>query len=165
MKKVLSILVILAVVVGGYFIFQKVYGHKKVTSYDEQVKQDSTKDETVSNVVTENKEKCLQQGEGFLGNQKQSDGSRGVRSIFTNEEYSYNNSLQTCLTYFESVEEGEGTTYSIIDIMKNKRLYVFYDFENKDGILEKMAIENCKIEEGCIKTKEDFIAKYEQLFK
>lgn len=113
----------------------------------------------VSNVSFDNKEKCAGQAQAFLQHERQIDSPAGV----LNEQYTYNSSLNTCLVYFEVVERGAGITYNIIDLLTNKKLYTYVEYE--DSSTQKIWDENCKISDGCFVNKNDFLSKFNELFK
>jgi hypothetical protein len=111
-----------------------------------------------------NKENCASKAQAFLQHEKQIDSpENGINANVLNEQYTYNSALNTCLVYFEVAEIGSGTTYSIIDLLTNKKLYSYIEY--RDQSMQKVWNDNCKIADGCFVNKNDFTAKFNELFK
>jgi hypothetical protein len=107
-----------------------------------------------------NKEKCAVQAQSFLKSEKEKDQISGAAVL--SEQYTYNQSLNTCLLYFEVVEQGAGTTYNIIDLLTNKNIFKHITY--RDQSMHKYWNENCKESDGCYVKKESFDTKFNSLF-
>ncbi|MFI5398622.1 MAG: hypothetical protein ACHQ9S_24095 [Candidatus Binatia bacterium] len=95
------------------------------------------------------KDKCADRGEKFLAHERSIDvPQNGIDAVVRNEEFTYNRSLNTCLVYFEVVEAGAGTTYNIVDTLRNKRLYHHVTY--RDQSTQRWWDESCKAAEGCL---------------
>lgn len=118
----------------------------------------------VNNVSFNNKEKCAGQAQVFLQHEKQIDSpENGINASVLNEQYVYNSSLNTCLVYFEVVEVGAGTTYNIIDLLTNKKIYTYVEY--RDSSTQRFWNESCKVSDGCFTNKDDFMVKFNELFR
>lgn len=160
MKNSKNILIVLCVFVAILIIVLL------FTKSNNSIAQPQQEISTITNSIDiEQKIKCTDIGKSFLVKEKQSNKERGINADIFNEEYIFNTSLNTCLVYYESSEIEEGTTYNIFDTLKNKNLFQYIEFKNPSGALEKLFIENCKIENGCYINKNDFISKFKELFK
>ena len=117
-----------------------------------------------TNVSFDNKEKCAQQAQAYLQNERQADSPQnGVNANVLNEQYIFSTSLDTCLVYFEVSEVDAGTTYNIVDLLTNRKIYVH--IEEMDQNSQKFWDENCKVSDGCFVNKVDFMAKFNELFR
>jgi len=105
------------------------------------------------------KNRCATQAQSFLQNERANDITVNV----INDQFAYNSTLNTCLVYFEVVEQGAGTTYNIFDLLTNKKLYTHVEY--LDSNTQKWWDESCKESNGCFVKKEDFTAKFNNLFK
>lgn len=118
----------------------------------------------INNDAFDNKEKCASKAQTFLQHEKQIDSpENGINANILNEQYAYNSALNTCLVYFEVVEVGAGTTYNIIDLLTNKKIYTYIEYEDQNT--QKLWNESCKVSDGCFVNKNDFTVKFNELFK
>ncbi len=88
---------------------------------------------------------------------------RNYPSILHSERFIYSEKLNTCLVYFEIREKGVGTTYNIMDTLKDEKIYYYIkwdDYKKQEDYLN----EHCSIVEGCFKDEKDFDKKLEELF-
>jgi hypothetical protein len=90
------------------------------------------------------KMKCTERGEAFLKRERAVD----VPSIVKNEQFTYNQSLDTCLAYFEVYELGAGTTYNIVDTLSNKTIYFHTAWERQAKSASWDSL--CKVSDGCL---------------
>ncbi len=117
----------------------------------------------------DNKEKCAEQAQAYMQNireiNSESENIDGSLINALNDQYTYNSSLNTCLVYFEVAESGAGTTYNIVDLLTNQTIYTHLRYQSQHARAQELWDENCNVNDGCFVDRNDFIDKFNELFK
>jgi hypothetical protein len=107
--------------------------------------------ETAAN--SKNKKECAERAQAYLRHERIIDTpSNGINGSVRNEQYTYSNSLNTCLLYFEVAEVGAGASYNIVDTLANKNIY--YQVSYSDPSEQQKFDTLCKRSEVCLDRNE-----------
>jgi len=109
-----------------------------------------------------NKKDCAERAEAYLRRERTIDTpSNGINGSVRNEQYTYSNSLNACLLYFEVAEVGAGASYNIVDTLTNKNIY--YHISYSDPSAQRSFDTLCKSSDGCL-DRNEFEKKRAELF-